>query len=261
MYYSIDESCIPAKIYMGHVKSLIDKCDYILVPRISNFAKREEVCTKFFALYDIVKNTFPDVKILDYNIDAKQHKKELLGFINMGKVLGNGYIKSISAYLKGKKAQKIHDKKDYLNQENILDNNDKLKILLVSHPYNTYDKFLGHPIIEYIKKLDGVPIYADLAHGEYKYLYNNISTCLYWTYNKELIGAIEGYKDKVNGIIFLTAFPCGPDSLINELAIRKLKDIPISNIVLDELSGEAGLQTRIESFMDIIKWRENKCLE
>lgn len=32
---AIDESCLSAKIYLGHVQSLIGKCDYILVPRIS----------------------------------------------------------------------------------------------------------------------------------------------------------------------------------------------------------------------------------
>ena len=35
---SIDESCLPAKIYLGHVKELSQKCDYILVPRICNYA-------------------------------------------------------------------------------------------------------------------------------------------------------------------------------------------------------------------------------
>lgn len=32
---SIDESCLSAKIYLGHVSSLIGTCDYIRVPRIS----------------------------------------------------------------------------------------------------------------------------------------------------------------------------------------------------------------------------------
>ena len=34
--YSIDESCLSSKIYLGHVASLQDKCDYILIPRICN---------------------------------------------------------------------------------------------------------------------------------------------------------------------------------------------------------------------------------
>ena len=34
---SIDEACLSTKIFIGHVKSLIGKCDYILIPRVSNF--------------------------------------------------------------------------------------------------------------------------------------------------------------------------------------------------------------------------------
>ena len=34
---AIDEACLSTKIYLGHIQSLIGKCDYILVPRISNF--------------------------------------------------------------------------------------------------------------------------------------------------------------------------------------------------------------------------------
>jgi len=256
--YSIDESCIPSKLYIGHVKSLIGKCDYILVPRIENFGKKEDVCTKFNALYDIAKNTFPDVKLLDYNIDVTHHASEINGFINMGKVLGKSYRKSLNAYMKGKLKQKIYNDSHTISQEKLLEESDKLKILVVSHPYSTYDKLLGYPVIECIKKENGIPIYADLGHDKYKELYKNISNCLYWTYNKELIGTMEAYKEKVNGIIFLTAFPCGPDSLINELAIRKIKNIPVSNIILDELSSDTGLQTRIESFMDIIKWKGAK---
>ena len=41
--FSIDECCLPAKIYMGHVYSLIGRCDYILVPRIASCEKRNDV--------------------------------------------------------------------------------------------------------------------------------------------------------------------------------------------------------------------------
>ena len=32
--YTVDEACLSLKIYIGHVFYLIDKVDYILVPRI-----------------------------------------------------------------------------------------------------------------------------------------------------------------------------------------------------------------------------------
>ena len=41
--YSIDESCLSSKIYLGHVTYLIDKCDYILIPRVENYGKKEKI--------------------------------------------------------------------------------------------------------------------------------------------------------------------------------------------------------------------------
>ena len=92
-----------------------------------------------------------------------------------------------------------------------------------------------------------------LNHKTAKNNYQELSPTLYWSYSKELVGAINYYKKYVNGIIFLSTFPCGPDSLVNELIMRKLKNIPTTNIIIDELNAETGLETRIESFIDIIK--------
>ena len=36
---AIDESCLSLKIYLGHVRALIGRCDYILVPRVSSFGR------------------------------------------------------------------------------------------------------------------------------------------------------------------------------------------------------------------------------
>ena len=65
------------------------------------------------------------------------------------------------------------------------------------------------------------------------------------------------YKDKVDGIIFLVTFPCGPDALVVNLCQNKIKR-PMITIILDELQGEAGLKTRLESFVDIIKYKKEK---
>ena len=55
---SIDESCYSAKVYLGHVQSLIGKCDAIFVPRIAGTEQRQKYCTRFESLYDLVTNTF-----------------------------------------------------------------------------------------------------------------------------------------------------------------------------------------------------------
>ena len=262
---SIDECCLPTKIYMGHVKELIGKCDYVLVPRIVSFGKKEDVCVKLNAMYDIVKNTFSDINILDYNVDKPNGHTESKGFVEMGKILGNNYHKSLRAYKRAKKIQILKEEEVSDAQEKLLASHEDLlkvqkeapKILIISHAYNIYDNMLGRPVTDMILKMGCIPIYADKFNKEKcEKEAKKISSCLYWKYNKELIGTIELYKDKVDGIILLTAFPCGPDSLVNEMVLRKSHGVPITNIILDELQGEAGLQTRIESFLDITRQKK-----
>ncbi|MDD4036230.1 MAG: acyl-CoA dehydratase activase-related protein [Bacilli bacterium] len=257
--YSIDESCLSSKIYLGHIYSLIDTVDYILVPRISNFGRREVVCTKFNAIYDIVRNIFPDIPLINYNVDILKKKTELKGFIKMGLKLKKSVFESVKAYVKAKKVQFEKEKELHFIQDNLINTSNKLKLLIVAHSYNTYDRLIGYPIIEYLKELEVEPIYSDIVEPKITHLKSKaISEPLHWTYSKELIGSIEHYKEKVSGIIFITAFPCGPDSLVNELCLRKLKGIPMLNLVIDELDGETGIHTRIESFIDVVKARNNK---
>ena len=252
--YSIDECCLPSKIYMGHVYSLIGKCDYILIPRIASCMEKNDVCVKLNALYDIVTSTFEDANILDYNVDAYHGESEKKAFIRMGRRLGSGYLHSLSAYKRAKKAQLLDDKKKSIMQSRLLEQSGGLKILMVSHPYNLYDRLIGQPISEYIEKMGGVCVSADDTDRKAsRRKSREISDSLYWIYNKELIGSIKLLENKIDGIILLTAFPCGPDSLVNELIIRKSLKIPTINIILDELQGDAGIQTRIESFLDILK--------
>ena len=83
-----------------------------------------------------------------------------------------------------------------------------------------------------------------------------VSKTLKWELSRELVGSIQMHRDKVDGLILLSAFPCGPDSMVNEMIIRKFTGLPILNIVLDNQDGTAGLETRLESFTDILKLKK-----
>lgn len=257
--YAIDEACLSSKVYLGHVAYLIGKCDYILVPRISNYGSDGTVCTKFQAIYDIVNNTFRDrdIKLLYYNIDYKNSETEMLGFVKMGKFLGKKKTAVMRAYLVAKQAEKSARVMDEKYQEKLF-NEDKIKILLVAHHYNIYDKYIGQPIIDYLRNMGVVPIIGDVANKKEAIEKSvEISDTLPWAYNKELVGSIAMYKDKVDGIILMSSFNCGPDSLVNEMIIRKVKDKPILNLTVDGQEGSAGIETRLESFLDIIKFKKD----
>ena len=235
--YSVDESCLSSKIYIGHVYNLIGKCDYIFIPRIENYGKCEKVCVRFNATYDIINNLFPTINILDFNIEKTKHKYNIINYYKLGKKLTKNQNNEQSLKLKNKKS----------------------KVLIVSHPYNIYDNYIGLPIVKELKKINIEIIYADRLNQKIARTHSKkLSPTLYWTYSKELIGAIDYYKNSINGIIFLTTFPCGPDSLVNELMIRKINNLPTINILVDELNSQTGLETRLESFIDIIKERRRK---
>lgn len=250
-----DEACLSLKLYLGHVNSLIGKADYILIPRLISIKKKEKMCTNFALLYDLVNNTFK-TKIINYNVDIDKGINEMDSFINMGVELGKSKKEAKKAYLKAKKIEKdLLAKK--LREQNIVLKSKYPKVLLVSHSYNLYDNLIGLPIIEYLKENHIEPIFSDIYDNiKTNYEASSISNSIYWTYNKELMGAINHYKNYVDGIILITTFPCGPDSLSNEMITKKVKDIPIISIIIDELNNSSGLITRLESFIDIINMKK-----
>ena len=245
--YSTDEMCLSIKNYIGHVAYLKDKCDYILIPRIDNYGLDNQTCTNFLALFDIVNNLF-DIKILNYNINLRNKETELKGFLELGKTLNIDSKKIKDAYMYARvKSSKIKKNKILNNLKNL--KSSKKKVLLLSHPYNMYDELIGMPIINMLKDLNVEIIYSDLFYSNNED--KTYTKGLYWKYSKDNISSINKCIDKVDGIIFLSSFPCGLDSLVNELVMRKLSKKYL-NLIIDDNSISGGIETRIESFIDII---------
>lgn len=257
--YSIDESCLSSKIYLGHVEWLLDKCDYILIPRFSDYSRNGTVCPKFLAIHDVVANIFRDrsINLLSYSINPKVTHVEMSAFLKLGKILDKKKSQSLYAYLTAKQAEKKAHLLEMTEQERLLHEN-KLKILVIAHRYNICDKYIGEPILNILREQETVPIIGDIAPPKEALAnYAQISETLPWVFNRELVGAIPIYKDRVDGIILMSAFPCGPDSLVNEILIRRVKDKPILNLMIDGQEGKAGMETRLESFIDIIRYKKD----
>lgn len=271
---SLIESCLASKIFMGHVANLVKKSkdeniDYIFIPRLCTFENNQTICVKFFAIYDICKNIF-DSKFLTLNIDYKKNNTELNSFLRLGKKLGKNRGQIIHAYLKARKMQRIYDDAKYkkqINEINKIDNH--LKVLIVAHPYVVYDEILGKRIINSLKKQNTKVFFANINNFSMenpkmlKWIrdknseYIKISNSIFWKSSKNLLNGLSSNLKNIDGIIYLSVFPCGTDSLVNELAIRKIKDIPSLNLVLDEQDGDAGINTRLESFLDILNMNKS----
>lgn len=258
MKYSTDEMCLSLKNYIGHVTYLKDKCDYILIPRIDNYGNYNQTCTNFLAMYDYINNVL-NINTLNYNINKKETERQ--GLIDIAIKLGISKKRANTSYEVALiKSNKIKKARRIINN-NKLDSN-KIKILFVSHSYNTYDEFIGIPIIKLLENMNIEIIFSDQFDSNLSNdKVNNLSKNLYWKYSREMLGSIILSKNKIDGIIFLTAFPCGLDSLANELVMRKI-NIPFLNLVIDDLDSLSGIETRIESFIDILnqKINNNNCI-
>lgn len=254
---AIDEACLCTKIYLGHVKSLIGKCDYILVPRISNFGIKRNMCTKFESLYDIVCNTFrkSNQKFISYNVDVINGRTEEKAFTELGVELGFTKKEALTAFKFAKKSE-LDSLKNKIKSNEVLYKKSGLKILIVAHSYVEKDPYVGKPVTDYLKKIGAVTIYADEVDRKEAFKQcERVSPTLKWELSKELVGSIQIHTDKIDGIVLMSAFPCGPDSMVNEMIIRKFNGIPILNLVLDDQDGTAGLETRLESFIDILNFK------
>ena len=246
-----DEMCLSLKNYLGHINYLKDKCDYILIPRIDNYGRSNQTCTNFLSFYDIVNNLF-EVKLLNYNINYEKGQNEYKAYQKIGKELKISKRKIRDAYIYALVKSNKELKKIYINELNKL-NSDKLKILIVGHDYNIEDALIGNPIIKYLEQNNCEVIRSNnLPAIDTNSLAKQISNTLYWKYNNESIGAIPFCENKIDGIILLSSFPCGPDSIVNELVIRRVNK-PIINLIIDDLDAFSGFETRLESFIDILK--------
>lgn len=248
----LEDVCIPVKLYAGHVIELSPKVDYLFIPRLVSVAKGDYNCPKMIGLPDLLRETISVLPpVLDFDINVRQKRFSIMRAVaQIGKVLGAGPMKSLAAWYQAN--QRYHSK----NSESpaVI----SPSVALIGHVYLLKDVQASLNVVYYLKKTglqvltpDMLPV--DQAEKAAAYLQKP----LYWTYGRQLLGAAIAYaegKPPVDGIIFITSFSCGPDSLIGELIKQYAdkKNIPLLMLNLDGHMAEAGLLTRLEAFADIL---------
>ncbi|MFX1524907.1 MAG: acyl-CoA dehydratase activase-related protein [Promethearchaeota archaeon] len=282
--HGFGELCIPVKIYYGQVLKLIrdhPDLDYIFVPRYVAEVKEAYFCPKFLSLPDVIK-ILPDVpKILNFEVNVKEFPIATSA-IELGRELGKTQNQSLDAY---RAAQKYFDKYHKFLRDGapvnhalrLVERNrpftlpkrkqkGDLKFLLLGHAYNIFDTFIN---LDFQKKLrdQGVEVTTieNLPESIFKEpVIVNKRLRNYWRHEEEIMQSIRYFlttgKGEIDGVIFLISFACGPDSLISELIMRDMKvvGLPFLEITMDEHSGEAGLLTRVESFVEMVRRKKKK---
>ncbi|MHA1278208.1 MAG: acyl-CoA dehydratase activase-related protein [Candidatus Helarchaeota archaeon] len=275
--YAIDEICIPLKLYYGHLINILEKgIDYLFVPRYISTTHGTYMCPKFLGLPDMVRGTMENLPpIIEMDVDLRKIPKYATA-LRTGRQLGKSlsqikraFEKAVRNYhyfrdlmVKGLSFQQslnivtrgIKNFEPKKRQHNGVD----VKIAIIGHGYNVHDPFINMNLFKKLRELKVKVVTLENLPLEIFKKQTIITNTLknYWGNEEEILSAVDYlFKDKeLDGLIFICSFCCGPDSLIDELITRDAKklSIPYISLVLDEHSGQAGVITRIEAFVDMI---------
>ena len=273
----VTETCLPIKIYLGHILNLINKkgIKNIFVPSLQSVAPKIYNCSKIRGLPDLVRNVVKgDYNLIEATLDKSAKKQGLYEFLLEAAtpfgITDTNKIKEAS-----KQGWKVYNNflmmmRAGMNYKTALSNAIKGKIsiesdnttapinvALISHGYNIYDERACMKIFEKLENMD-VKVYTSLqlTNEQMEEGIASFNQKKYWANELEMTGTAGHYlKDnKIDGIITLNAFGCGPDSLMIERIMRKAKELnkPMLSLTIDEHTGEAGFITRLEAFIDML---------
>lgn len=284
----VAETCLPVKVFLGHIMHLAGECDYIFIPAIRSIKRKAYNCSKFLGLPDMTKAVIPESPpILDIDIDINKGKRQLQRAIyRLGRHFAWSPFKVRRAALDAWQAhldyqrlmssQKLTPPQAIEKMFSTPDARPKARlaaptftlgsIALIGHPYLLYDEHINHRLIHWLEQAGYKVLTPEmLTQDELESATVRLVGTSRWTYEEEVVGAGEHYLENgVDGVIGIMAFGCGPDSLMMDMVHRqatRLGDTAFMSLTLEEHTAGTGVVTRLEAFVDMIYRRKRKRVE
>lgn len=259
--------CYPVEVAHGMFYNLIQKdTDYIFLPQIAElYVKgdprkgKEHSCTCVLAQSEpyYLQSTFRNIKsklIIPVLNFCDGWDTQLGEFVKIGKALRSNEIDSKKAYKSAVKIFENHlsDKKELGQQalEEIKKDKNQIGIILFGRSYNAFAEEINMGIPQKFSSR-GIHIvpFDCLTYDDEPSVEN-----MNWAVGTEMMKAAHFVKrhPQLFGV-YITNFSCGPDSFL----VGYFRDImltkPSLTLELDSHTADAGIDTRIEAFLDIIE--------
>jgi predicted nucleotide-binding protein (sugar kinase/HSP70/actin superfamily) len=263
--YAVDEACLPVKLFFGHVAQLRGQCDYIFLPRLMSVKEGEHHCPQFGGLPELIRYSIKDLPpLIDKEINCNKNDL-IVSAYEIGWVLTHNKRKLKRAFEKASMEYMMEiAEKQIRNQrkgwQNGLKTGDNKKILVLGHAYNLYDEFVNMDLLKKLKKWKVDCMLPETVSDYYISKYTQ-EDMICWTQYKTLAGSAKYLLKQraVQGVIYISSFGCGLDSvIINTIErVARTEGIPFLLLTIDEHTADAGINTRVEAFVDMINWRES----
>ena len=176
----VTETCLPIKVYIGHVLNLIDKgVDKILVPSIQSIAPKIYNCSKIRGLPDLVRNVVKkDFTMIEATLDKSEKNQGLYEFLaemaapfgitdmeKIKKASKAGWRTYNNFHIMSKSGMSYKKAMNYALQGKVfIESQTKefpISIALISHGYNIFDERTSMKIFDKLEKMD-VKVYSSL---------------------------------------------------------------------------------------------------
>lgn len=283
-HYVVSDTCLPIKVFVGHVVNLLSKgCDTIFIPSLQSTAYKVNNCTKIRGLPEIIRNVInKPFKMIEPTLDKTNNisfkdfcydtahqlniydKDRIEVAIQYGWSIYNNFQQMTLEGIPFEEAVKnAIEGKTVSKQIEIVR---PLSVVIMAHGYNLFDERISMSLIKKLEKM-GVKAYTGLNVSRENAIKSieELGEIQYWANELDLTGAAAYYmlNNKVDGIIALSAFGCGPDSLmVDEIQYHATeRNLPMMNLTIDEHTGEAGFVTRVEAFVDMLVRRKRKMIK
>jgi len=135
-----------------------------------------------------------------------------------------------------------------------------VRVGVVGHAYLLFDSGLSLGVLDKVRDAGAEPVVLFPTDAEVT-RESRQETALNWYYELELLAAARQLleKERVDGLLLVASFACGTGAVTNDLIQRSAVHrygVPTILVLLDEHTGEAGLVTRVESFVDVLRLRK-----
>ncbi len=277
-----DVTCLPVKVYAGHVCWLRDhgEVDFVFAPAIWDLERGAFHCTKLKALPDVIQATVPECPpLLVADVDPYHRGlKTDEAFMRVGRELTKGASKLRGAW---KRAREVDDRfremivreqltypeavarlygREWLTSERLPNTDSRLVVGLLGHSYCLYDDYINHDLIRHLSALGVRVLTSEMVPPEAAQRgIERTTRQVRWFYDAAMSGAAGYflYETQAAGVIAVLAFGCGTDSIMIETINRRARAMqrPCMNLVLDEHGSATGMLTRLEAFVDMLSRR------
>jgi predicted nucleotide-binding protein (sugar kinase/HSP70/actin superfamily) len=244
-----DDACLPVKVLTGHIDSLKNRCDAVAVPRIMTCEYGESLCPKMNGLPELTgAATEYKKQIFTERIDLNNERKLFRQLMHECRRLGFSRSDVRRAFAAGMDSWKNNGEK------RICDTGFQKRVFLAAHSYNAFDAFINMRLLEKLHKMDIGIITDGAVPYEYKKEYSDrLMKKPFWKNLTSQYGAAMWLEENalIDGIICMSSFSCGTDSVTASL-ISEHTALPVLTLKIDEQTGEAGFDTRLEAYREVL---------